>query len=212
MSAENLSGLLTRPIHELFSNYFNVRRVLYYIRRQDDFTLSAWQQWGHKTGRGFEEFCNKQLAGGYPNYIENAEMLKSYYGIDILNVAPFSNKSFHKGDLICDFLVRTGLDSIIQPEPAAIVENKSLNPLACDYLAQFPNVYRTMHDNLPKNNLEKYRNAEPWLFESRRGFLNNRKRKNILNRFESDNQKLHAEYFPSLNFDSLFGVVGAQGG
>ena len=125
LSAENLSGFPTRPIHKLFSKYFNVRRVLYYIRRQDDFILSAWQQWGHKTGRGFAEFCDEQLAGGFPNYIENTKMLKSHYGNDILNVAPFSRKAFHNGDFICDFLIRTGLDSVIKPEPATIVENKA---------------------------------------------------------------------------------------
>jgi len=49
VSAENLADELAEPLHEIFSTYFDVKKVLYYIRRQDDFLLSAWQQWGHKS-------------------------------------------------------------------------------------------------------------------------------------------------------------------
>ena len=205
LSAENVSGFPTGPIHALFSKYFNVQRVLYYIRKQDDFMLSAWQQWGHKTGRGIVEFCDEQVAGGFPDYLENAEMLKSHYGNDILDVAPFSRKVFHNGDLIFDFLVRTGLDSIIQPQGVEIIENKSLNPLTCEYLAKFPDIYRNKHDNLPKINMEKYKHTEPWLFESRKDYLTQMQRKTILDRFDAGNRKLHAEYFPSISYDLLFG-------
>ena len=92
LSAENLSSLHTGPLHKILSKYFDVKKVLYYIRRQDDFLLSAWQQWGHKSGRRFAEYCHQQLKKRHPSYTDSAEMLESYYGKDGLEVAPFSRR------------------------------------------------------------------------------------------------------------------------
>ena len=206
LSAENLANSATGLLHEIFLKYFDVKKVLYYIRRQDDFLLSAWQQWGHKSGKRFIEYCNQQMKSGYPCYAENAEMLASHYGRDALEVAPFSRKAFHNGDLISDFLVKTGLAAFIHPKPTSSVENRSLNPLVCDYLAQFPDIYATGHDNRPKMNLQKYESSEPWLFDPRKDYMTKAGRRAILSHFEAENRHLHAVYFPGLSFDLLFGV------
>lgn len=206
LSAENLSNPTTGPLHEIFSKYFNVKKVLYYIRRQDDFLLSAWQQWGHKSGRNFAEYCRRQLKSGRPAYTNNEKMLESYYRTASLEVAPFSRKAFNNEDLISDFLIKTDLDAFIHLESTSSVENKSLNPLVCDYLAQFPDIYRTIHDNHPKVNLERYKSSEPWLFEAKKDFLTETQRRSILNHFETENRNLHSVYFPSISFESLFEV------
>jgi len=206
LSAENLANITTGPLHEIFSKYFDVKKVLYYIRRQDDFLLSAWQQWGHKSGRKFAEYCNHHLKSGHPVYTDNAKMLESHYGRDTLEVAPFSRKAFHNGDLISDFLVKTGLDAFNHPKSTASVENRSLNPLVCDYLAQFPEIYITAHDNHPKTNLEKYKSSEPWLFDPRKDYLDDTQRRSILDHFEADNRNLHSVYFPYFSYDLMFGV------
>ena len=205
LSAESLSSLHAVRIHELFSKYFEIKKVLYYIRRQDDLLLSAWQQWGHKSGTGFAEYCNQQLKNGQPMYTRNAQILESHYGKDKLEVAPFSRKAFYNGDLISDFLVRTGLDALIDLKSVSDVENERLNPLVCDYLAQFSYIYTSAHDNRPKNNLEKYKSSEPWLFDSGKDYLNATLRKSILKHFEVENRKLHSEYFPSISYDLIFG-------
>ena len=86
------------------------------------------------------------------------------------------------------------------------VENKGLNPLVCDYLARFPDIYRTLHDNHPKTDLAKYRSFEPWLFDSRKDYLTKARRKSILKHFEAENHDLHAVYFPNVSYDLLFGA------
>jgi len=141
-----------------------------------------------------------------PSFTESAKVLESYYGTDTLEVAPFSRDAFHNGDLISDFLVRTGLDAFNYPEAISEVKNRSLNPLVCDYLAQFPTIYSTEHDNQPKINLEKHKSSEPWLFDPRKDYLNATQRRSILNHFEVENRNLHARYFPDISYELLFGI------
>jgi len=210
ISAEILSDSSTGPLHAIFSKYFDARKVLYYIRRQDDFLLSAWQQWGHKSGRKFVEYCIQEMKSGDSIYTDSAKLLKSHHGKDVLEVTPFSRKAFHNGDLISDFLDRTGLDTIIRPESVSSVENESLNPLVCDYLAQFPEIYRTVHDNHLKTSLEKFKLTEPWLFDPRKDYLGETQRRSIMNHFNTENRNLHANYFPDFSYDLLFGASTAN--
>jgi len=206
ISAENLSTLPTNPLHKIFSQYFNMTNVVYYIRRQDDFTLSAWQQWGYKTGKNLEEYCAFQLRGGRPLYSQIITMLTTNYKKEIVVVVPFSRKVFLNGDLILDFLERTGLDFLA---PTAInfrVENKSLNPIVCDYLSRYPDIYRTKHDNRHKTSLEKHKKTKPWLFDSRKNYLSVKQREVILAHFEPENRILHKTHFPNIDFDSIFGL------
>ena len=206
LSAENLSGVQSRPFHEIFSKYFDVRKVLYYIRRQDDFLLSAWQQWGHKTGIGFNEYCRQRLKNSRSVYTDTIQIFETFYGKEVLEVAPFSRQAFHNEDLISDFLLKSGLDTIISPESTPVLENARLNPLVCDYLAQFSEIYDSPHDNLPKISLEKHKLSEPWLFDPRKDYLTEDQKKLILNYYEAENRQLHSVYFPTLSYDLLFGV------
>ena len=50
ISAENLSSRPTRFLHDIFSKYFNVKKVLYYIRRQDEYL--------HRVGNGLSELLS----------------------------------------------------------------------------------------------------------------------------------------------------------
>lgn len=109
-----------------------------------------------------------------------------------------------------DFLLRTGLDAHIQPKATSGIENKSLNPLVCEYLAQFPAIYMTEHDNHPKHNLEKYKSSEPWLFDPRKDYLEATRRRSILDHFEAENRNLHANYFPGFPYELLFGMSNAR--
>lgn len=206
LSAEILSGVHYRPFHKIFSKYFDVIKVLYYIRRQDDFLLSAWQQWGHKKGIGFTEYCRQHLKKGRHVYSGTIQLLESCYGKEVLEVAPFSRQAFHNEDLISDFLFKSSLDTIGSAEPIPVLENARLNPLVCDYLAQFSEIYDSAHDNLPKISLEKHKLSESWLFDPRKDYLTEGQRRSILNHYEAENRKLHSMYFPTLSYNLLFGV------
>jgi len=205
ISAENLSTPPTGPIHQIFSEYFKVKKVVYYIRRQDDFTLSAWQQWGYKTGRNLDEYCKFQITTGRPFYSLIASMLVDNYKQEAVDIVPFSRAVFYKGDLILDFLKRTDLEFLSSKVVNTRVENKSLSPLVCDYLSQYPDVFRTMHDNLPKTNLETYKEHQSWLFETRKDYLNTAQRDIILDYFEKQNRDLQQAYFPEVSYDIIFG-------
>ncbi len=210
ISAENLCNLQSERLHRIFSQAFHVRKVLYYIRRQDDFLLSAWQQWGHKSGLSLIEYCRRQVKSNHPPYWLQAAMLSSNYGDNVLEVVPFARETFYRGDLISDFLNTLGLNALFDPASASIEENKSLNPLVCEVLAQCPSIYQGPHDNQPKKALQKYASAEPWLFDPRKDYLDKTERRLILNHFEAENRRLHARYFPKVSFDLLFSIDAVQ--
>jgi hypothetical protein len=42
--------------------------VIYYIRRQDDWLVSAWNQWGCQDGETLVEFCEHLVENSYPNF------------------------------------------------------------------------------------------------------------------------------------------------
>src|SRR3954447_8495158 len=61
ISSENLSNLHqkhTLDLHRVLAARFPRVQVIYYIRRQDDWILSAWQQWGHKTGKPIDAWVD----------------------------------------------------------------------------------------------------------------------------------------------------------
>ena len=101
----NQQSLIHNTLHDAFDSI----QVLYYIRRQDDFILSAWQQWGHKIGRTLQDEIEDSLLRHQPNYLANMRYLESIYGASNIFVRPFDKEFLVGGDLIKDFCHYSGL-------------------------------------------------------------------------------------------------------
>ena len=109
-------------------------QVIYYIRRQDDWLLSAWQQWGHKTGKLLDAWVDHCLLSHLPSFLWNANHFQEIYGASSLSVVPMHRTALLNGALVADFYQRLGIDA---PDQGAGGENQnlSINPYLCEVLA-----------------------------------------------------------------------------
>lgn len=193
ISAENLVNQLKVPagmnIHQEFKRHFDEIRVIYYIRRQDDFLMSAWQQWGYKQGMGLDQYVSKALRSKSPNYRLAVDFFAGLYGSDSLSVSPIDKDFLHESDLLKDFFSRLGADYAafdLSPDPS----NKSLNPALCELLSLSPHLFKDVHDETLKHRLEEILGDSATIHLRDPGYFPFAKRKAVLQKFRADNKYL----------------------
>ena len=202
ISAENLSQQRSIKIHEILASHFDKRNILLYIRRQDKWLVSSWQQWAHKRGKTLRECIDNSLNSHQPDFLALAKMFEEIYGLDSLTVIPLHKKAFMEGNLIADFCYRTQLSISDRVER---YENKSLNPYLCDILARISHIYRDHNDNSLKELLTSYIDKNEILVSNDKKILNEEQKIRILKHFENDNRILHHKYFDYLPYNEVFG-------
>ena len=206
ISAENLSNRNTitkgKQIHDIIASLFDEISILLYIRRQDEFLLSSWQQWWHKKGRSLKSYIDNALKLHVPDYFETAKFFEKVYGKESLSVIPFHRKAFKCENLISDFDFRAQLNISFSVDH---YENKSLNPYLCEILSRIPNIYQNVDDNSIKELLAQYSDQKTILFDNDKTILNENQKTKILKHFENDNRILHKKYFEYLPYDDIFG-------
>lgn len=215
ISAENLVNQLRKPagrnIHLELVRHFDAVKVIYYIRRQDDFLLSAWQQWGYKQGMSLEQFVNKSLAAGSPNYRLAVDFFAELYGREALLVTPVEASWLFESKLITDFFQKMGVDysgfDLTQD-----VSNKSLNPALCELLSHSPHLFRDIHDETLKITLERVLGASPVLHQRLPEYLSAERRKKILDKFRDDNLYLSSNYLGGREWPDQLPAGPKQGG
>ncbi len=191
ISAENLVNQLGSPsglnIHRLLRDTFDSHEVIYYIRRQDQFIMSAWQQWGYKKGLSLQAFVDQALKGKNPNYRVIASAFSNLYGKANVTVVPLLRDSLIEGDLVSDFFARLGISTGVQ-KPADSIDNKSLNPYLCEALSKVNHIFRDIHDESIKHKLEEHASGHAGLYLRDDGYLSHESRARILNEYSKDNQ------------------------
>lgn len=193
ISAENLVNQLKVPagrnIHEEFRKHFDEIKVVYYIRRQDDFLMSAWQQWGYKQGLSLDQYVGKALRSKSPNYRLAVDFFSGLYGSDSLSVSPIEQGFLHESDLLKDFFGKIGADYSgfdLSPDPS----NKSLNPALCELLSLSPHLFKDVHDETLKHRLEEILGDGATIHLRDPGYFPFAKRKAVLQKFRVDNKYL----------------------
>lgn len=196
-----------KAIHEILSSFFDEVVVPIYIRRQDDYLLSSWQQWGHRQGESLEEHVDQALASSNysPDYLETAEYFSDFYGEEAVQVVPLLKSGLIQGDLSHDFCSRVGIDTSNLKKVDDHV-NKGLNPYVCDILSRSPGVYEHVHDNSVKAILENYVSSEDILHRKFKFYLSHEQRIRIMAHYEAENQILHQKYFKALPYQDVFGI------
>ena len=144
ISSENLGvrQLVTngRPIHEIFARHCQPVDVVYYIRRQDDWIVSMWQQWGHKAGKSLTNYTEERLGFHEPVFRAAAHLFEDVYGGDRIAVVPLQRQALVGGDLIVDFSHKTGVGPLLVEDDDRH-KNPSMSGFLCDVLARAPHVY-----------------------------------------------------------------------
>jgi hypothetical protein len=217
ISAENLGvrRMVTegRPIHEKLFKCFRAVDVIYYVRRQDDWMVSQWQQWGHKLGLDLESFIENQLEDHEPNYLTAAAAFEDIYGGEQVSVVPLHMRALLDGDLIADFCRRSGIGSLpVGDEDRR--KNASMDGFLCDVLARVPHVHdqaltarvsEGITDQSVRRLLERSVRSGELLFSGDKRIMSVTQRRRVLQHFAQDNHELHEQFFADVPFDLVFG-------
>lgn len=198
ISAENLVNQLNKPsgrnVHETLAENFSDYKVVYYIKRQDDFILSAWQQWGYKRGLNIQKFIGQCLKVRNPNYLAVVDFFESFYGKGSLDVTPLDVDFLFGGDLLSDFFIKLGVNKPFDV-PGNAIENKSLNPHICELFLKFDFLFDDIHDEFLKYRLSRLVKDSPGLFMRDDDYLPVKARRRIMNAFHKDNNLISERFF-----------------
>jgi len=199
-----LYGSLT--LHSAIADVFENIKVIYYMRRQDDFILSAWQQWGHKEQKTLLEYTNILLENGMANFLQNIKKFKEFYGTNNIEVSLLNRITLIKGDLMTDFLSRIGIEDTPERFQKVDNSNKGINIQYCDILRRTPGWYQNVTDNSVRKMLETYcLNSRDILFDRKKSMEFYKICNEIMEYYLADNKELYKQYFKSYDFDILFG-------
>lgn len=117
--------------------------VIFYIRRQDLYFLSAWQQWGLKNGLSFEQFFFRQKdhRGDWGKTIQAWEQMAAS-----VDVRVYERERLIDGDVVTDFFHQIGLD-VADLELSGLQENHSYSLAAEELALSSPHLFDDAHDS-----------------------------------------------------------------
>ena len=202
LSAENLAGQGAAP--SLFQTLMNDHdvEVILYIRRQDDFILSAWQQWNVKTHDDFLAWllAGVDRLGNWKTYLQNWEKVVPR---EKITVRIFDRSLLEGGDVVADFFRLLNLsapfEAFERPEKNA---NPSFNDAIVDLVKGDKRVFRDAHDNEFQNFVGEV-TGDKYVKSSRESLLTTAQRRAILGRYGASNRWVQEIYFPERK-DGLF--------
>lgn len=195
LSAENLVASPAAP--GLFTGLvdkFDVRVVLY-VRRQDEYILSSWQQWYSKVSGDFWAWAIGAVGslGDWRAYLERWEAVVPR---EQITVRVFERAKLDGGDAIVDFYNRLGVEapfeSLRYPQETV---NPSFSDAVMDLVKGNKLVFRNAHDN------EFYKfvaeaTGDRYFRNSRQSPITYAQRMAILNRYADSNRWVREAYLP----------------
>jgi hypothetical protein len=144
LSAENLSNLAgwDRLFRAVSQNY--EIQVVLYVRRQDDYLLSAWQQWYSKIETDFWSWLTRHVGvmGDWRRPIEQWERATASRNI---NVRVYDRRRLINGDVIDDF--KQFIDAKVPMINLKNEVNRSLNAGALDLATGNRALFTSIADN-----------------------------------------------------------------
>lgn len=193
LSAENLCNPMGfQNIFRKLCNRFDMRIVMY-VRRQDDFLESAWQQWEVKRGGSLLAWVINCI-GIHGNWWNILAPWADAFGNERTVVRIFDRRRLVGGDVFKDFCDVLGVDASSLQSPGEV--NTRLSPLLSrlvegrDYLfagphdSEFYDALRT----LAKELVEKNKGVAP-LFSSDEAEA-------VMLRYEASNDRFRQRYLP----------------
>lgn len=193
LSAENLSNLGNAA---LFKQALAGRscKVLFYIRRQDEYLMSAWQQWYSKVESDLTAWLVKAFVqyGHWNTVVEEWEQVT---GPGSINVRVFGKSEFVEGHLFKDFCTYAGIDwtmgDLAMDVPA---ENISFSDMITDLVTGAPGLFTGAHDN-DFYNLVKRLTDRDFVPRKKVSLISRRTRDSILYFYRNENQILCRNHF-----------------
>ncbi len=192
ISAENL----THPeFPELFSGFISDEiniKVIYYIRRQDDWLVSSWKQWQSKEGSKLSQIVQNHIANPKDLYRTIIANWSNVCGRENMHVGLVHPDYLTNGALIDDFIAQIGLKKNISYTNTDDA-NLSLNHHLVHGLSYSPYLFNGPHDSTLTNFLQTEFGAS--LSISNDDPLSVKERQAILATHAEENAWLEAEFF-----------------
>jgi hypothetical protein len=200
LSSENLYRNHHAALWGKYRNEFEIQ-IVYYIRRQDEWLVSAWKQWGLKSGVDLDSFVEQQTRRGHPDFNQTAKMWEMEFGFENCHIRPLHPSALHEGDLIKDFFEATGI--LLPPK---VLGNFNITP---DYSFLYlfeknPQLFSDVHDTRISRFLHKY--SEITQPRDKMELLGRERRKQIMEVYEKGNRELWERHFSNISFDAIFGT------
>ena len=201
ISAENLCNPGFEPMYARAREDFEVQ-LIYYIRRQDEWLVSAWKQWGIKSGKNLREFCQQGTASRYPAFAATINRWEPL--VDSMHVRPLHSSVLDGGLVTADFASAVGLDPTTLRDTG--VSNPSFDAAVLEMLSKNPYLFEHSDDNRMFDFLTEFLSPE---IKPMRAELDWHTRMSICRYFEAENRKLLARFFPTGDYEEIFSLPEA---
>lgn len=205
ISAENLASYGAGPsLFEGLVKDHDIEAILY-IRRQDEFILSAWQQWNAKVQEDFLAWLIAVVGilGNWRTYLVNWEKVIPRASI---RVRIFDRAQLKDGDVIADFFGLLGLaapfDSFAYPERQA---NPSFADAIMEMVKGNKRIFRDAHDNRFQEFVHDI-TGNRYVKNSKESMLTSAQRRAIVAKYASSNLWVKKVYFAGKK-DGLFAPI-----
>ncbi|WP_147453473.1 hypothetical protein [Eilatimonas milleporae] len=200
LSAENLGQLRTAILFEGLLDVFEPR-VIMYVRRQDDWILSAWKQWHFKEGSKLDRHIERHLQKNVPLFRRALKGWHDLIGRERMHVQYLKRECLTGGDLLTDFTTATGFD--IAEFERVEDANISLPDDVIAILSEAPAMYEGLHDNRV---LSFLKTTADILKPDGTDGLGAEARKRILAAYREENSWLHETFFQGKPFKDWLAV------
>ena len=157
-------------------------RIVFYVRRQDDFLISSWQQWNLKRFDTVEGFLSARM-GQDARWLKMITPWAEAFGDASITVRPFQRSQLRNGDVIDDFFNVIGMCQ------------DGLLPLARNANPSFDEALARLAHLLGQAALKK---------SSASSLLSLEVRRDIMAFYEAENAELKSRFMPELGSGPLF--------
>lgn len=202
ISAENLCNPGFAEMFATTLDLFDVR-LIYYIRRQDEWLISAWKQWGVKVGKSLDDFCLEGTATRYPAFTVCLKRWEKFAAS--VHLKPLHKSALSEGSVTKDFARAIAMPPHGLHHPG--IRNASFDASVLEVLRFSPHLFQHRDDDRMFRFLESFLSKE---VEPMRSILTHETKLRLFQYFETENRSLHARFFPEADFDAVFGIGSAE--
>lgn len=195
VSAENLAAHPDAP--SLFSGLVEECdvRLIMYIRRQDEYLLSSWQQWYAKVQADFWAWVVREVGvmGDWDAYLQRWEAVVPR---EQITVRVFERSRLVGSDVVCDFYDWLGLS---EPFESWLRPGRDVNPSMSDAVMELvkgnKNIFKNAHDAEFYNFVLEL-TGDDYVKNNRQSSITFDQRMALLQRYAAGNRRVRERYLP----------------
>lgn len=194
LSAESLAANAAAPplFKRIASRYET--RLLFYVRRQDEYLLSAWQQWYSKQSSDFWAWLVRSLGdeGNWRNYLQRWEEV---FPREHIMVRIYDRSKLVEADVVQDYLASVGIIPHEDYKYSDVPVNLSFSEPVLDLVAGNQFIFENVHDNKFYNFVQRI-TGDRFIKSGSSSAITHAQRKAILDVYEPCNNWVSSAYFP----------------